>query len=80
MRTMIPAITKCSEAARRTDLLEESLLICIKTMPRDQLPESVAMLRDSYERAREAEVAIYTAYYADSRGAHARSQQEVRSA
>jgi hypothetical protein len=76
MRTMIPAITACSEAARRTDLLEEALLIAVKTMDREELPKSVALLRDSYERAREAECAILKVYYADSRGAHVR--QEAR--
>lgn len=78
LRKMIPAITACSEAARRTDLLEEGLLIAVKTMPREDLPKSVAMLRDSYERARENECKVYAAHYADSRGAHA--QQEARSA
>jgi hypothetical protein len=78
MRKMIPAITACSEAARRTDLLEESLLIAVKTWPREELPKSVALLRDSYENARADECKVYAAHYADSRGANAR--QEARSA
>ena len=72
MRTMIPAITACSEAARRTDLLEEALLIAVKSIPREELRKSVALLRDSYETAREAECRVYAAHYADSRGANAR--------
>lgn len=69
MRQMIPAITACSEAARRTDLLEEALLIAVKTLPPEELPQSVVRLRESYESARANECRVYAAHYADSRGA-----------